>query len=147
MLVSSGNGLYLLPMTHDSAGLSSHNVDSRSGRSVALDAECDPALWHSHMGHLNMQSLKAQHSSNTPSVPSMPSPMNDLSCDSCNMNKATSAPRNRTPSQKHVAPFEQFSCDLWGHVHVSTYVRIVLLSVSYRSPHKLIVGSIPEVKK
>jgi hypothetical protein len=49
MLVPSGNGLNLLPMTRDSAGLSSHHVDSRSGRSVALDAECDPALWHSRM--------------------------------------------------------------------------------------------------
>jgi hypothetical protein len=28
MLISSGNGLYLLPRSHDCAGLSSHNVDS-----------------------------------------------------------------------------------------------------------------------
>jgi hypothetical protein len=98
LLVPSGNGLYLLPKTHGSAGLSSYNVDNRSGRSVALAAECDPTLWHSCMGHLNMQSLHAHHSNNTPYVPSMPSYVSDLLCDSCNLNKATSAPRNRTAS-------------------------------------------------
>jgi hypothetical protein len=84
MLVPSGNGLYLLPRTRDSAGISSNHVDSRSGWSVALDVECDHAVWLSRRGHLNMQSLQAQHSNNTPSVPSMPSYVNDLACDSCN---------------------------------------------------------------
>jgi hypothetical protein len=88
MLVRSGNGLYLLPRTHDSAGLSSHHIDSRSGRSVTLATECDHAMLHSRMGHLNMQSLHTQHSNNTPSVPSMPSYVIDISCNSCNMNTA-----------------------------------------------------------
>jgi hypothetical protein len=44
MLVPSENGLYLLPMTHDSAGLPSHKVDSRSGRPVGLAVECDPGM-------------------------------------------------------------------------------------------------------
>jgi hypothetical protein len=138
MLVPSGNGLYLLPRTHNDAGLPSRNVDSRSGRSVALAVECDPALWHSRLGHLNMQSLQAQHSNNTTSVPSMPSYVTDLSCESCNMNKATSAPRYRTASQKHAPPLEKFSCDLWGHVHVpSPYgLRYCLLVIDHHTNFK-----------
>jgi hypothetical protein len=57
MLVPSNNGMYFLPMTHDNAGLSSPLVDSLSGKFVVQVAECDPALWHSRMGHLNMHSL------------------------------------------------------------------------------------------
>jgi hypothetical protein len=65
MLIPSGNGMYLLPRSHDCAGLPSRPVDSNSQKSVALAAECDAALWHSRLGHLNMQSLQAQHSHNT----------------------------------------------------------------------------------
>jgi hypothetical protein len=104
MLIPSGNGLYLLPRSHDCAGLSSHHVDSLRQKPVALAAECDAALWHSRMGHLNMQSLQAQHSHNTVFVPVMPSSVNDLSIKSCNSNKAASAPQNRKASQKPSAP-------------------------------------------
>jgi hypothetical protein len=135
MLVPSGNGLYLLPRTHDSTGLPSHKVDNRSGRSVTLAAECDPDLWHSRIGNLNMQSLQAQHPNNTPSVPSMPSYIIDLSCASCNLNKATSAPRNRNASQKLAAPLEKSSCDLWGPMHVpSPYgLRYCLLVINHHT--------------
>jgi hypothetical protein len=114
MLIPSGNGLYLLPRSHACAGLSSHHVDNRKQKPVALAAECDAALWHSRMGHLNMQSLQAQHSHNTVYVPVMPSSVNDLSCESCNLNKAAFAPKNRKASQKPVAPLQHLSCDLWG---------------------------------
>jgi hypothetical protein len=69
MLIPSGNGLYLLPRSHDCAGLPSRQLDSLRQKSVALAAECDAALRHSRLGHLNMQSLQAQHSHNTPFVP------------------------------------------------------------------------------
>jgi hypothetical protein len=59
MLLPSGNGLYLLPMTHYFAGLSLHPIDSRSRRFVALAAKRDPAMWHSRLGHLNMHSIHA----------------------------------------------------------------------------------------
>jgi hypothetical protein len=114
MLIPSGNGLYLLPRSHDCAGLPSRPVDSPSQKSVALAAECDAALWHSRLGHLNMQSLQAHHSHNTSSIPAMPSSVTDLPCESCNLNKATSAPQNRTASHKVAAPLRHFSCDLWG---------------------------------
>jgi hypothetical protein len=135
LLVPSGNGLYLLPRTHDSARLTSNKADNRSARSVALAAECDLAMWHSRMGHLNMSSLQAHHSNNTTSVTSMPSYVIDLSCDSCNLNKATSAPRNRTASQKHAAPLEKFSCDLWGPMHgPSPYgMRYCLLVIGHHT--------------
>jgi hypothetical protein len=48
----------------------------------------------------------------------MPSYVNDLSCESCNLNKATSAPQNRKASHMHAAPLQHFSCDLWGPVNV-----------------------------
>jgi hypothetical protein len=118
MLIPSGNGQYLLPRSHDCAGLPSRPVDSRSLNSVALVAECDATLWHSRLGHLNMQSLHAHHSHNTPYVPVVPSSVSDLSCESCNLNKAASAPQNRKASHKHAAPLQYFSCDLWGHVNV-----------------------------
>jgi hypothetical protein len=79
MLIPSGNGLYLLPRSHACAGLSSHQADSLRQKPVALAAECDAALWHSRMGHLNMQSLQAQHSHNTVFVPVMPSSVNEQS--------------------------------------------------------------------
>jgi hypothetical protein len=135
MLIPSGNGLYLLPRSHDCAGLPPRPVDSSSQRSVALAAECDAALWHSRLGHLNMQSLHAQHSHNTPSVPVMPSYMIDLSCESCNLNKATSAPQNRNASHKPAAPLQYFSCDMWGPVHVpSPYgLRYCLLVIDHHT--------------
>jgi hypothetical protein len=98
MLIPSGNGLYLLQRSHDCAGLSSHNVDSLRLKPVALAAECDAASWHSRMGHLNMQRLHAKHSHNTVFVHVMPSSVNDLSYESCNLNKAACAPRNRKAS-------------------------------------------------
>jgi hypothetical protein len=84
-----------------------------------------------------MHSLHAQHSNDTPYVPSMPSSIIDLSYGSCNLNKATSAPLNRTASQKHAAPLEKFSCSLekfsWLPVHVpSLYgLRYCLLVINH----------------
>jgi hypothetical protein len=82
-----------------------------------------------------MQSLQAQHSNNATSVPSMPSLVIDLSYESCQLNKATSAPRNRTASQKFAAPLEKFSCDLWGHVHVPSPhgLRYCLLVIDHHT--------------
>jgi hypothetical protein len=136
MLIPPGNILYrLLPRSHDSAGLLSRLVDSNGEKSVALSAECDLALWHSRLGHLNMQSLHAQHSHNTPYVPVMPSCVTDLSFDYCNLNKATSAPQNRNASRKPAAPLQHFSCDLWGPVHVpSLYgLRYCLLVIDHNT--------------
>jgi hypothetical protein len=59
MLIPSGNGLHLLPRSHDCAGLPSRHVDSLRQKSVAPAAKCDAALWHSRLGHVNMQSLQA----------------------------------------------------------------------------------------
>jgi hypothetical protein len=118
MLIPSGNGLYLLPRSHDCAGLPSHPVDSLRQKPLALTTECDAALWHSRMGHLNMQSLQAQHSHDTVSVPVMPSSVNDLSFESCSLSKAASAPQNRKASMNPAAPLQHLSCDLWGHVSV-----------------------------
>jgi transposase InsO family protein len=127
--------LYLLPRSHDCAGLSSHHVDSLRLKHVALAAECDVALWHSRMGHLNMQSLQAQHSHNTVYVLVMPSTVNDLSCESCNLNKAASAPQNRKASQKPAAPLQHMSCDLWGPVSFpSPYgLRYCLLVIDHHT--------------
>jgi hypothetical protein len=135
MLIPSGNGLYLLPRSHDCAGLSSHNVDRLKLKRVALAAECDAALWHSRMGHLNMQSLQAQDSHNTVSVHVMPSSVNDLSRESCNLNKAASAPQKRKASQKPNAPLQHLSCDLWGPVSVpSPYgLRYCLLVIDHHT--------------
>jgi hypothetical protein len=82
-----------------------------------------------------MQSLKVRHSHNTPSVPVMPSSINDLSYDAYNLNKATTAPRNRTASQKPEASLQYFSCDLWGPVHVpSPYgLRYCLLVIDHHT--------------
>jgi hypothetical protein len=82
-----------------------------------------------------MQTLQAQHSNNTTSVSSMPSSVIDLSCESCQLNKATSAPRNRTASQKSAAPLEKFSCDRFGHVHVpSPYgLRYCMLLIDHHT--------------
>jgi hypothetical protein len=54
MLIPFGNGLYLLPRSHDRAGVPSRQIDSLRQIHVALAAECDAALWHSRMGHLNI---------------------------------------------------------------------------------------------
>jgi hypothetical protein len=65
----------------------------------------------------------------------MPSSVIDLSSESCNLNNATSNPRNRTASQKHVAPLEKFSCDLWGPMHIpSPYgLRYCLLVIDHHT--------------
>jgi hypothetical protein len=133
MLTPSGNGLYLLPRSHDCAGLLSRPIDNTTQKSIALAAECDAALWHSRLGHLNMKSLQAQHSHNTPFVPVMPSFVMDLPCESCNLNKATSAPQNRTASHKPAAPHQHFSCDLWGQVHIpyAYGMRYCLLAIDH----------------
>jgi hypothetical protein len=135
MLIPSGNGLYLLPRPHDRAGLPSRQVHSLRQIPVALAAECDAALWHSRMGHLNMQSLQAQYAHNTPYVHVMPSSVNDLSCESCNLNKAVAAPQNRKASQKPAAPLHYFSCDLWGPFNVpSPYgLKYCLLVIDYHT--------------
>jgi hypothetical protein len=78
MLIPSGNGLYLLPRSHDSAGLTPTTVDSNIRNYDALAAECDLAWWHSRLGHLNMHKLQAQHANNNHSMPSMPISLIDL---------------------------------------------------------------------
>jgi hypothetical protein len=72
MLVASDNGVYLLPRTHDSAGLTPTNEENKSGTYIALAAECDHVVWHRRLGYLNMKSLRAHQSKSTPYVPAMP---------------------------------------------------------------------------
>jgi hypothetical protein len=92
MLVPFGNGLYLLPWIHTSAGLPPTVADSTSGSFAPVAVECDPVLWHRRLGHLNMLSLHAQHLLNdAPTLLAMPSYLNN----------ATSAPRNRTAILRH----------------------------------------------
>jgi hypothetical protein len=82
-----------------------------------------------------MQILEAQHTHNTTFVPAMPTFVIDLSCDSCNLNKASSAPRNRIASQKHAAPLQNLFFCLWGPVGVpSPYgMRYCLLAIDHHT--------------
>jgi hypothetical protein len=97
---------------------SSHDSVRCHGSRVALTAQCDPVLWHRRFGHLNMQSLHAQHTHSVPASPSLASSVKNVSCDSCLLHKATAAPRNTIACAKPSRPPLNQSSDLWGPVNV-----------------------------
>jgi hypothetical protein len=84
---------------------------------------------------MNMHSFHAQHSHNTAYVRVIPSHVNDLSCESCNLNKASSATQNRTAFMKPAAPLQHLSCELWGPVNVpSPYgLRYCMLVIDHHT--------------
>jgi hypothetical protein len=61
VLEPSSNGLDLLPHQPELLSSPSATPVNDPSPSVALAAQCDPVLWHRRFGHLNMQSLHAQH--------------------------------------------------------------------------------------
>jgi hypothetical protein len=44
-----------------------------AGPRGSLTAQCDPVLWHRWFGHLNMQTLQAQHTHGVPTSPPLAS--------------------------------------------------------------------------
>jgi hypothetical protein len=88
-----------------------------AGASVALTAQCDPLLWHRRFGHLNVESLQAQHTQGFPTSPALASSINNVSCDSCSLHKATVAPRNTTPYTKPSRPMLNLCSNIWGNVN------------------------------
>jgi hypothetical protein len=71
VLEPSGNGLYLLPHNPYLPPSPSQDTARSHGPRVALTAQCDPVLWHRRFGHLNMQSLQAQHTHGVPTSPAL----------------------------------------------------------------------------
>jgi hypothetical protein len=73
VLEPSGNGLYLL--SHQAELPSSPSAEkARDPYSrVALAAQCDHVLWHRRLGHLNMQSMQAQHTHGVVTSPKLAS--------------------------------------------------------------------------
>ena len=118
VLAPSGNGLYLLPHQIDPPPITSAMTVNYPSPSVALAALCDPILWHRRFGHLNMQSMRAQHTHGVPTSPTLTSYVNNVSCDSCLLHKATAAPRNTATCAKTPRPLVNLSPDLWGPVNV-----------------------------
>jgi hypothetical protein len=118
VLEPSGNGLYLLPHHPKLPPSPSHDNARCFGSRVALTAPCDPVLWHRRFGHLNMQSLHAQHTHGVPNSPALASFVKNVFCDSCLLHKATATPRNTTACAKPSCPLLNISFDLWGPVNV-----------------------------
>jgi hypothetical protein len=83
-----GNGLYLPSNPTSSQGAPLLDTSAIVDISVALTAHLYHELWHRSYGHLNMQSLQAQHAHGVPSIE------RTVSCDSCLLHKASAAPRN-----------------------------------------------------
>jgi hypothetical protein len=104
VLEPSGNGLYLLP--HQPRLAPGPTLDSSRGDRprFALTAQCDPILWHRLFGHLNMQSLHAQHTHGVPTNPTLASCVRNLSCDSCLLHKVIVAPATPVLAPNHPAP-------------------------------------------
>jgi hypothetical protein len=61
VLEPSGNGLYLLPHKPELPSSPSAMTVNNPSPNVALAAQCDHVLWHRRFGHLNIQSMHAQH--------------------------------------------------------------------------------------
>jgi hypothetical protein len=135
VLKPSGNGLNLLPRHPELPPRPPADSPPSAGDSVALTAQCDPVRWHCRFGHLNMQSLEAQHTHGIPTTPALASYVSNVSCDSCLLHKATVAPRNTTPCTKPSRPLLKLSSDIWGHVNVPSPkgLRYCLLVVDHHT--------------
>jgi hypothetical protein len=59
VLEPSCNGLYLLPHNPELPPSPSQDTARSHGPRVALNAQCDPVMWHRRFGHLNMKILHA----------------------------------------------------------------------------------------
>jgi hypothetical protein len=118
VLEPSGNGLYLLP--HQPKLPPSPSLESSyyAGPRVALTAQCDRVLWHRRFGHRNMQRLHAQHTHGVPTSPTLASYVKNVSCDSCVLHKATTAPHNTAACAKPPRPLLNTSSDLWGPMNI-----------------------------
>jgi hypothetical protein len=118
VLEPSGNRFYLLP--HQLKLLPSPSTESShdAGPRVAFTAQCDRVLWHRRFGHLNMQSMQAQHTHGVPTSPALDNSVKNVSCDSCLLHKATTAPCNTIACAKPSRPLLNISSDLWGPVNV-----------------------------
>jgi hypothetical protein len=112
VLEPTGNGLNLLPH-QPKLPSSPFEEKARDPYSrVALAAQCDHVLWHPRFGHLNMQSMHAQHTHGVPSSPTLAISVKNVSCDSCLLHKATVAPRNTAACAKPSRPLLNMSFDL-----------------------------------
>jgi hypothetical protein len=104
VLEPSGNGLYLLPHQPRLPSTPSATTMNDPSPIVALVAQCDLVLWHRRFGHMNMQSLQAQHTHGVPTSHALASAVENISCDSCLLHKATVAPRNINACAKPSRP-------------------------------------------
>jgi hypothetical protein len=87
VLEPSGNGLYLLPHKPKLPSSPSAKIARDPCSCIALAAQCDHVLWHRRFGHLNMQSLHAQHTHGVPTSPALTNSVKNVSCDSCLLHK------------------------------------------------------------
>jgi hypothetical protein len=104
VLEPSGNGLYLLPHQPELPSSPSAEKACDPSSRVALNAQCDHVLWHRRFGHLNMQSLRPQHTHGVPTSPALATSVKYVSCDSCLLHKTTAAPRNTVACAKISRP-------------------------------------------
>jgi hypothetical protein len=95
-------------------------VDSLAvvANSVALIAQCDPILWYRRLGHLNMQSIEAQHGHGIPMTPVLLGSVTSVSCDSYLLHKASNAPRNSSACPKPTRYLMNLSSYIRGPVNV-----------------------------
>jgi hypothetical protein len=118
MLEPSGNGLYLLPHQPELTPSPSADKAYDPFSLVALTTQCVPVLWHCRFGHLNMQTLHAQHTHGVPTSPTLANFVKNVSCDSCLLHKATFVPHNIVACAKPSRPLLNMLCDLWGPLNV-----------------------------
>jgi hypothetical protein len=116
MIKPSGNGLYLLQHSSASGRLPSVDKPALLDCDVAMTAQCDPVLLHKRFGHRNIHSLHAQHYNGVPTSHVLP--IQNVSCDSCLLNKASAAPRNTLACATPPRPLMNLSSDIWGPVNV-----------------------------
>jgi hypothetical protein len=114
----STNGLYLLSNTARSTRTPVVDTSAVVDNTVALTAHGDLVLWNRRCGHLNMQSLHAQHDHGVPSIPALPGYVNTVSCDSWLLRKISVAPPNASAGHKPARPLMNLSSDIWGPVNV-----------------------------
>jgi hypothetical protein len=118
VLEPSGNSLYLLPYLPELPSSPSAEKEDDPNSRVALAAHCDPILRHRRFGHLNMQSMHAQHTHGIPTSPTLACLVKNVFGDSCLLHKASGAPRNTAACTKPSRPLLNLSSDLWGPVNV-----------------------------
>jgi hypothetical protein len=118
VLEPSGNGLYFLQHSTTTGRLASVDILALLDSEVALIAQCDSLLWQRRFGHLNMQSLHAQHVNGVPTSLALPSTVKIASCDYCLLKKASAAPRNMLGCAKPPRPLMNMSSYIWGPVNV-----------------------------